>query len=112
MARQIWITRDEAELLVDVLEDNYKTGKFEQAGVGADFASEVRRLFGMVEQPDLKPSRSGGMEGYAQFWDRINSEHDCKAYEFIAREAWNAAIEACKEEIDEEHHCFLDDLHA
>lgn len=51
---QIYLTRDDAELLVDILEDNYETGKLEPAARGADLALEIRRIFGMVEQPELK----------------------------------------------------------
>lgn len=54
MAKQITLTRQEAELLVDVLEDNFKTGKFEQAGIGADVAYELRELFGMPEAQNLE----------------------------------------------------------
>lgn len=54
MAKQIWLNRDEAELLVDLLEDNYKTGKLEPSGVGADLANDIRQLFGMSEQPKLE----------------------------------------------------------
>ena len=53
MAKNIMLNRDEGELLVDVLEDNYRTGKFENAGIGADLASQIREIFGMVEQPEL-----------------------------------------------------------
>lgn len=54
MARQIWLTRDEAELLVDLLEFNYRTDLFSHSGMGADLASQIRALFGMGEQPELK----------------------------------------------------------
>lgn len=54
MARQIWLIRDEAELLVDMLEDNYKTAKYYNAGMGADLAAEIREFFGMIEQPPME----------------------------------------------------------
>ena len=53
MAKALFINRTEAELLVDVLEDNYKTAKHKPHGVGADLANEVRDLFGMIDQPML-----------------------------------------------------------
>ncbi len=63
MAKQLWLNRDEAELLVDVLEDNYRTGKFEPAGVGADFANELREQFGMVEQPKMEYKSEAKVNG-------------------------------------------------
>ena len=54
MAKSVVLTRDEAELVVDVLEDNYRTGKYEQAGIGADLAAQVREIFGMSEQPPME----------------------------------------------------------
>lgn len=53
MARSVVLTRDEAELIVDVLEHNYETGGFGQAGLGADVAREIREIFGMGKQPML-----------------------------------------------------------
>ena len=50
MAKALFINRTEAELLVDVLEDNYKTAKHKPHGVGADLANEVRDLFGMLHK--------------------------------------------------------------
>lgn len=72
MAKQMWLTRDEAELMVDLLEDNFKTGRFDPAGVGADLADEIREAFGMLPYPaaeddvmetlawQIKPSRKHG----------------------------------------------------
>lgn len=54
MAKNIMLTRDEAELLVDLLEDNYCNGNFQPVGVGADLSTEIREKFGMNEQPPLK----------------------------------------------------------
>ena len=54
MAKDVMLTRDEAELLVDLLEDNYKYGKREPSGVGADLAVQIREIFGMGEQPKIK----------------------------------------------------------
>lgn len=66
MAREITISRDEAELLVDVLEHNYKTGRFYPAGVGADLAAKLRDKFGMSEQPTV---------GSAPFELIVSGEH-------------------------------------
>jgi len=54
MGREIRISRDEAELLVDLLANNYITGLFEPSGVGADLAVNLRADFGMDGQPDLE----------------------------------------------------------
>ena len=54
MSKQVWLTRDEAELLVDLLEDNYRNAKISPYGVGADLAVEIREIFGMVKQPNMK----------------------------------------------------------
>ena len=53
MQRKIFLSRDEAELLVDLLENNFITGLFEPSGVGADLAKGIREDFGMDEQPNL-----------------------------------------------------------
>ena len=54
-AHEFWVSRDLAELMVDLLEDNYKTGKYvHTAGEGADFAVELREKFGMPKQSTLK----------------------------------------------------------
>lgn len=54
MAANILINRDEGELLVDLLEHNYQTGKFNNAaGRGCDLAADIRELFGMDKQPKL-----------------------------------------------------------
>ena len=52
MAKQLWINRQEAELCVDLLEENYEKAGHD-AGIGADYASELREAFGMGEQPPL-----------------------------------------------------------
>lgn len=48
------MTRDEAELVVDLLEDNYKLGSkgphHSLSGVGADLAAQIREVFGMIPQ--------------------------------------------------------------
>ena len=54
MAKKLNLNRDEAHLLVDLLEENYETAKYEHAGTGADLAAEIRELFGMIRQPELK----------------------------------------------------------
>lgn len=55
MSREITINSDDAELLIDLLENNYQSkDPLGNAGVGADLASEIRDLFRMVKQPDLK----------------------------------------------------------
>ena len=61
MARPILLSRDEAELIVEVLEHNYETGEFGQVGLqvglqvgsGADVARELREIWGMAKQPIL-----------------------------------------------------------
>ena len=53
MVQKITITRDEAELLVDLLEDNYRAARYSHAGQGADLAVQIRELFGMGPQTDL-----------------------------------------------------------
>ena len=56
MARKVTITRDQAELLVNLLEKNYSNkDPLQPSGVGADFAEGIRAMFGMVEQPRLVP---------------------------------------------------------
>ena len=44
----------------------------------------------LVEPPDV--GESVLVTGYVRFWEKISSEHDCKSYEFVAIEAWNAAM--------------------
>lgn len=55
MARNICLTSDEAVLVVDLLEDNYRLGAsgkhYADSGVGADLAAEIRQIFGMLPQP-------------------------------------------------------------
>jgi len=58
MQREIFLSRDEAELLVDLLENNFITGLFEPSGVGADLAVNLRKDFGMMPQPKLEPQNS------------------------------------------------------
>lgn len=61
MARNIMINRDEAELLVDLLENNYTDeDPIQPSGTGADLAVEIRELFGMAEQPELYPHNKQG----------------------------------------------------
>ncbi len=58
MAKDITLNRDDAELLVDLLENNYESlSPVGNAGLGTDLASDIRELFGMCEQPDLKFKR-------------------------------------------------------
>ncbi len=52
-AHEILINREEAELLVDLLEYNYQTGKFYHAGEGIELAEIIRKKFGMCKQPEL-----------------------------------------------------------
>jgi hypothetical protein len=47
------ITRTQAELLVTLLEDNYKSGMYEPSGEGADLAAFLREEFGMCPQPEM-----------------------------------------------------------
>ena len=54
MAKSVMLTRDEGGLLVDMLEHNYKTGVIDINGIGANLAAEIREIFGMDEQPDIK----------------------------------------------------------
>jgi hypothetical protein len=65
MARAWIITRDEAELLVDLLERNLVEWHEGQYGRGADLAVELRELFGMGQftavlepKPAADPSQS------------------------------------------------------
>ena len=58
MQREIFISRDEADLLVDLLENNFITGLFEPSGAGADLAKSIREDFGMSPQPKLEPQNS------------------------------------------------------
>ena len=53
MQAQIWLNRDRAELLVDLLEDNFRMGGKVGAGDGADFAVYIREIFGMGKQPEM-----------------------------------------------------------
>lgn len=50
MVKDIPISRQHAELIIDVLEYNYEQGLFEPSGVGADFASHLREQFGMPQR--------------------------------------------------------------
>lgn len=50
MAIEIIMMRDEAELVVTLLEDNYNSGKYPvHAGQGFDLAGQIRELLGMPE---------------------------------------------------------------
>jgi len=50
-AHQVWITRDQAELVVDLVEAYYD-GKevITDGGTGLDFTDELREKFGMIER--------------------------------------------------------------
>ena len=58
------IDRDLAEFLVDLIEHNYTDTKdlIPHSGTGADFASELRDAFGMMEQPDLSALRIANLK--------------------------------------------------
>lgn len=60
MAKNLWLTRDDGELLVEVLEAHFVATK---NGVCADLAMQIRELFGMCAQPDdfadLVPAEAG-----------------------------------------------------
>ena len=53
MQAHIWLNRDRAELLVSLLEDNFRRGGKVGAGDGADLAVHIREVFGMGEQPKM-----------------------------------------------------------
>lgn len=52
MAKELWMSRQEAELIVDLLEENFKNAGSDSE-IGADYASELREIFGMVDQPEM-----------------------------------------------------------
>lgn len=53
MAQDISLLRDEAELLIDLLEENYCTVKYPvHAGIGLDLATQLRELFGMSKRDE------------------------------------------------------------
>jgi hypothetical protein len=45
--KKVEMLRDEAELVVEILEDNYNTRKFDPANRGLDVAARIRDAFGM-----------------------------------------------------------------
>jgi hypothetical protein len=61
---KFFIDRDLAEFLVDLIEYNYTHTKdlIPHSGTGADFASELRDAFGMMEQPDLSALRVANLK--------------------------------------------------
>ena len=61
---KFFIDRDLAEFLVGLIEHNYTNTKdlIPHSGTGADFASELRDAFGMMEQPDLSALRTAKLK--------------------------------------------------
>jgi hypothetical protein len=66
MTRTIEISRDQGELLVDLLERNYRRGEVQPTGVGADLAVDIRERFGMPPQPEIKVEPKLSLDAFMQ----------------------------------------------
>lgn len=52
---EFFISREQAELLVDLIEWNWASARFaDTAGDAMELAVELREKFGMAKQPDIK----------------------------------------------------------
>jgi hypothetical protein len=68
MIHQITVSRDIAELLVDLLETNWNTDDFpDPGGQGVQLAEDLRKLFGMVRQPRLASTQGSAELAHSRY---------------------------------------------
>lgn len=59
MAKSVFMTSDEACVVVRLLEEAFERGETEVCGTLSDLAGEIRDIFGMVDQPTLVWKKNG-----------------------------------------------------